>query len=145
MAHEQLFHVGVKALITNAEGNILVLKTVPLHGAGPHWDIPGGRIQTGQTADETLRREVAEETGVREVRDISFFTAVISPMGIPVPDIGTVSLLLMIYKATVPDSAVVTLSEEHTSYDWVAPDEAAVRLRFKYPADFTRQLTDGKA
>jgi hypothetical protein len=44
MASEKLFHVGVKALIVNSEGKILVMKTVAWYGAIAHWDIPGGRI-----------------------------------------------------------------------------------------------------
>ena len=63
MAHEKLFYVGVKAMITNAAGQMLVMKT----GEGPnevHWDIPGGRMEEQEAPLDTLRREVREETGI---------------------------------------------------------------------------------
>jgi hypothetical protein len=47
MANEKLFYIGVKGLIENKEGRILLLKAdVSKHRKNrePYWDIPGGRI-----------------------------------------------------------------------------------------------------
>ena len=140
MAKEKLFHIGVKALITNGHDKILVLRTIPFQNAAVHWDIPGGRIKEGDTVDETLRREVMEETGVLHITQIEFVTAVVSNIAIPVPGLGNVGLLLMIYTAHIPGDAAITLSEEHTTYEWVDHAEAAERLRYKYPDTFTALL-----
>ncbi len=143
MAHEKLFHIGVKTLMTNASGKVLVLKTIPLSGTEPHWDIPGGRIQEGQDSETTLRREVAEETGITVTAQPVFYTAVISNIEIPVAEVGRVGLLLMIYTVGVNDTTKIVLSSEHTAYEWVDAAEAAERLNYKYPKSFTALLRAG--
>ncbi|MBI2592256.1 NUDIX hydrolase [Candidatus Saccharibacteria bacterium] len=109
MANEKLFQVGVKALITNDEGEILVLDSGDWHlkHQKRHWDIPGGRIQEGYSALDTMRREVAEETGIKQIINPKFFTAVISNFkDIPL-DGRTVGLVLMIYKIKIPESSKI--------------------------------------
>ena len=41
----------------------------PLKG---YWSIPGGLVETGETLDEAVRREVLEETGLR-VKPVEMF------------------------------------------------------------------------
>jgi 8-oxo-dGTP pyrophosphatase MutT (NUDIX family) len=142
MAKEKLFQIGVKALITNKDGNILLLDSGKWHlkHQKRHWDIPGGRIQEDHSVMGTLRREIEEETGIREIKSPEFFTAVVSNFkDIPVGD-RLVGLALMIYKVEVPPESRITLSQEHSGYEWVEPKEAAKRLSYKYPPEFTNQL-----
>jgi 8-oxo-dGTP pyrophosphatase MutT (NUDIX family) len=142
MAEEKLFQVGVKALITSKKGNILVLFSGDWHlkNQTEHWDIPGGRIQEGQTALQTLRREVEEETGIKEISKIEPFSGVISNFkDIPVGE-HNVGLALIIYKVGIPDSSEVILSPEHSNYEWVGAKEAARRLAYKYPQEFTTAI-----
>ncbi len=141
MTKEKLFHVGVKALIENNQGEVLLLKA-PAWEKGnieAHWDIPGGRIQEGQTADAALNREIKEETGVKKVEYSEFFTAIISNHQIPYKDI-MFGLVLMVYKVKIPKNSKIKLSEEHTDYEWVSKKEAAKRLSYKYPPQFTNLL-----
>lgn len=79
---EDKFHLGIKALIRNSSGRILLLKVNKEKLKGfqgePYWDIPGGRIQKGSTVDETLIREVEEEIGAKEIKNIKPFSMVLS-------------------------------------------------------------------
>ena len=143
MASEKLFHVGVKALIVNEDDNVLVLNVNTTNfkeDKTPHWDIPGGRIQEGQTAIETLQREVLEETGIDQIDKAEYLTGVISNIEIPVSDELRVGLVLVVYKVVVPPNSTIVLSKEHTGYEWVSRAEAAERLRYKYPEEFTKAL-----
>ena len=61
---QALFEVSVKALVYDKEGRLLFAKDT--NGI---WDLPGGRIDTHETTEQCLRREVREELGV-EIRKI---------------------------------------------------------------------------
>lgn len=143
MAKEKLFQVGVKGLIENKSGQILLFKAdVSQHRiqTTAYWDIPGGRIQEGHSALMTLRREIAEEAGITKIIEPTFFSAVISNHEIPLADGKRSGLLLMIYKVKIPAKTKITLSDEHTGVEWVDKKEAAKRLAHKYPPEFTNLL-----
>ncbi len=142
MAKEKLFQVGVKALITDSNGKILLLDSGDWHlkNQTRHWDIPGGRIKEGHSLLETLQREVEEETGVKKIVDNQFLTAVVSNFkDVPINE-HMVGLILMIYKVKIPPGSEIILSEEHSGYEWVSKKEAAKRLAYKYPKQFTNLL-----
>jgi ADP-ribose pyrophosphatase YjhB (NUDIX family) len=48
------------ALVTDPEGRVLIVK--PTYK--PRWEVPGGCIETGETARQACRRELAEELGL---------------------------------------------------------------------------------
>lgn len=57
------FHLGVYAIVLN-KGSILLIKK----GRGPYTgklDLPGGKPEHGETPEQTLVREVQEETGIK--------------------------------------------------------------------------------
>jgi 8-oxo-dGTP diphosphatase len=142
MSREKLFYIGIKGLIENKKGEILLLKAdVTDHRkvTEPYWDIPGGRIEEGHSVVDTLKREIKEETGVAQVLSQEFFTAVVSNHEIPTDD-KLLGLTLMIYKVKITEGSEIKLSPEHTAYEWVDKEEAAKRLGHKYPAEFTDRL-----
>jgi len=143
VAKEKFFQVGVKGLIENKSGQILLFKAdISNHRAQTvaYWDIPGGRIQEGHNALTTLKREISEEAGITKISNINFFSAVISKHEIPIGNGKKTGLLLMIYRVSVPEKTKITLSEEHTGVEWVDKKEAAKRLANKYPLEFTKLL-----
>lgn len=145
MDKHKKFHVGVKALIINSEGKILLLQVnvdkLKNKDLGAYWDIPGGRIEQRGDVEETLKREMFEETGVQEVEVFSFFHASIANIEIPTED-GIVGLALFIYKVKVKDEIEIKISDEHIKYKWFTPKDAAELLKVKYPNDFTDRLLE---
>jgi len=54
MPEDMLFYVGVKSIIRNTQGQVLLLKISQPDRAGHYWDLPGGRIKKGESAKEAL-------------------------------------------------------------------------------------------
>ncbi|MCM3626762.1 NUDIX hydrolase [Paenibacillus glycanilyticus] len=53
--------VGAAAVIMDSEGRILLVK----HNYGKYnWEVPGGLSELNESAEETAKREVFEETGL---------------------------------------------------------------------------------
>ncbi len=142
---EDNFHLGIKALIRNSTGQILLLKVNKEKLKGfqgeAYWDIPGGRIQKGQTIEETLIREVEEEIGVVEVKNIKPFSMVLSKIRIPQGE-DSVGLILGAYTCEIPDNSEIKLSEEHIEANWFSSDEASKLLEVKYSVEFTEKIKE---
>jgi len=64
--------LNANAIITNKEGNVLIikLKTGPFAGG---LCIPGGGIHPGELSRDTIKREIMEETGIRVIGNITPF------------------------------------------------------------------------
>jgi 8-oxo-dGTP pyrophosphatase MutT (NUDIX family) len=134
---EQLFQIGIKGLIHNQKGQLLLLK-IPAWGGNPdYWDLPGGRMEPGETFEQTLRRELKEEIGIDYTGQPKHLATVLSHITIPVGD-TRVPLVLMAYEIDVPDGTEIVLGpiEPEEAFDWVAPQQAAEALQRKYPQDF---------
>ncbi len=143
--NEDLFQLGIKALITNAKGKILLLKVNPEKlknfSGKPYYDIPGGRIQRGSTVEETLSREVLEETGITKIKSWKPFAMTLANIRIPYGNTDT-GLILSVYVCEIDNSAKIVLSDEHTEYNWFDPKEAGKLLEVKYPKEFTKKITE---
>ena len=51
---------GVRAVVINAAGEILLLR----HTYAPGWQLPGGGVEVGETAEYALARELGEEAAI---------------------------------------------------------------------------------
>lgn len=53
---------GVRAVVIAPDGAVLLVR----HRAGPHaWVLPGGGVETGESASHAAAREISEEAGVQ--------------------------------------------------------------------------------
>lgn len=142
---EDTFHLGIKALIRNSEGNFLLLQVnlaeLKKHTGDAYWDIPGGRVQKGDSIEQTLQREVLEETGIKTIKAHTVLSTVVSNIRIPVGD-SDVGLILQVFICDVEDNALqdIILSKEHQAYNWFTLAEVTEKLAVKYPLEFLRAL-----
>ncbi len=100
------------ALIVNQAGQLLLLKRAPGIQRWPgKWGIAGGGIEAGETPEQGLRREFAEELGpdirLRNLRGPETLRA-IGGYG------GFIHLWHMLWLG-----GEIRLSSEHTEYAWV--------------------------
>jgi len=112
-----VLQVGVKVLLKDSEGKILILKrSEEKYGkTNGSWDIPGGRIDPGSELIVNLKREIEEETKLKIVSE----PRLIAAQDIMPPERHIVRLT---YTAHTEGEPVLDLSES-TDYRWVTFDE----------------------
>lgn len=130
---EAVFQVGIKALIRNASGDILL--TREMNHDTVWWDIPGGRMDEGETMQNALIRELAEEVSLTVSFSIEHFMTVLSNKRIPAPE-RDYGLMLVVYVVAPNEDQELTANEQNREIAWVNPKEATLHLADKYPADF---------
>jgi len=133
MAKDDTFHLGVKALLRDPEGKILLLglSDLPpgLDAREAYWDLPGGRVQRGEGLESALRREVEEETGLHLETTGPLVGATRTDFRFKLGDDADIGLILFAYLVQLPDRPEVILSSEHSEAWWATPDEAGRALR----------------
>jgi 8-oxo-dGTP diphosphatase len=55
----------VAAALVNRRGDVLIAQRPPGKWQAGRWEFPGGKIEPGETGEQAVRRELAEELGVR--------------------------------------------------------------------------------
>lgn len=135
---EDLFQLGIKAIIQNQEGEILLLHHRPKKNIPDYWDIPGGRIEEGSTIEETLRREITEETGITQLTMVQMLGATVSNRRIALKN-NSVGLILFVYLCLAKISDI-KISEEFTEVGWFKPSKIIEPLKTKYPVEFIKEI-----
>jgi 8-oxo-dGTP diphosphatase len=105
--------VKVTAGILLRDGRVLIARRKPGAHMGGKWEFPGGKIEQGETPEQSLIRELQEELDLR-VRVGELLCCV------PYEGDG-VSLELMVYQ--VQDFEGTPVLREHQELRWVAPRE----------------------
>lgn len=137
---EDCFHLGAKALIHNGKGQFLVLELNPevCRNRKNLWDLPGGRIQRDEKLEDALKREVWEETGLKNLTEIKPFIMALSSIRLPLPEMN-VGLIYAAYLCEWSGDEEVKLSHEHLQFRWCDPQEAA-QLLSTYPIEITEKI-----
>lgn len=124
------FFVAAHALVQK-DGKFLVTKRKMTDGYMPGlWDLPGGTVEAGETVEDAVVREVAEETGLRiMVHGPRAVYTVRSSL----PARQNVNIT---YDCTWVSGAVVLA--EHDEFRWVTLAEAATLPCIHFLEDFLR-------
>lgn len=104
--------ISQKAALFGPDGDVLLLDT------GETWEFPGGRLGADERAEDGLRREVREETGI----DPTVGWPVYAASWRNADDDGRFAV---VYCCETPGTDV-DLSDEHVDYEWVDPVTAAL-------------------
>lgn len=99
-----------------------------LHYPAGHWDFPKGNIEKGENPIDTARREIFEETGLRDIKFIEGFKRKIEyyyrKKNVTVHK-------EVIYYLAKSRTKNVRLSWEHKGYTWLPFEEAVRKATYK--------------
>jgi len=106
--------LGQKAFIINANKEILILKRQNSEVYNDLWDVPGGKLEEGNTLLEALIREIREETGLKLEKII----AVLSTAKFQGQAADKPIIFRNIYLVKAEGNVII--SNEHAEYRWVS-------------------------
>ena len=92
----------------------------------PYWGLIAGTVELNETLEQALRREVAEETGLKVARFALFGTFSDPSRIVAYADGAVVQPVTLAYKVVVDDVGPLQLSDESRAFAWFAPTEIPV-------------------
>lgn len=127
---EKKMVVIVKGLIIY-NGEILLLKRSSHNKfGGGEWELAGGKLKNGEELEESLIREIEEETGLKVIPEKILYATTINDD----PD----RQLIFLHYLCSTDNDEVTLSNEHTDFYWANQEDAKKLLRQNILQDFEK-------
>ncbi|MGC9516720.1 MAG: NUDIX hydrolase [Methanomicrobiales archaeon] len=110
----RIFGLAVRVIITDDEGKILIIKRSSHSKTNPgKWELPGGKVDQGESFDQALLREVYEETGLKISLD--------HVVGVSEQNLHIIRAVHIIMAGKVTGGEL-NLSSEHDGYAWVYID-----------------------
>jgi 8-oxo-dGTP diphosphatase len=107
--------ISGRALLFDRNGALLMLKRAANSKSNPgKWELPGGKPNKGESFEESLRREVREETGF----EINIYQSV----GTADQEVSGYHVVHVILIATIR-SGGLCISHEHSEFRWVKLSE----------------------
>ena len=114
----RLRRAATTAVIFDSQGRILLEQ----RSDNGKWALPGGIMEVGERADETIVREVKEETGydVKVIRLIGIYSDP-ALTTITYPEGDTVAYVSLLFECTVIGGERA-VSDESIAVEWFSPD-----------------------
>ena len=107
---EYVFGLAVRAIITDEEGKILIIKRASDSKTNPgKWELPGGKVDQGESFDKALLREVYEETNLKITLD--------NVVGASQQNLPLIRAVHIIMSGKIVEGEL-NLSSEHEGYAW---------------------------
>ena len=107
----------VRLIIPDQSGKVLILRRSKKSTyATGEWNLPGGKVDYGRTAEEDVRKELMEETALECASTRFLFYQDSLPL-----KPGGMHCINLYFECAVRGS--IRLNEESSQYAWVGPDD----------------------
>jgi len=110
-----------------------------LHYASGHWGFVKGNIEKNESAEDTARRELQEETGITSAFFVKDFTEKEEYF---YKKEGKTVHKEVVYLLAETQEKLVKLSDEHIGYKWLPFEEAMHVLTFSQSKDILKKAHD---
>jgi 8-oxo-dGTP diphosphatase len=110
--------IRVTAAVLVKEGRVLIARRSPGRARGGSWELPGGKIENGESPEACLARELREELGIE--------AKIGECLGSHCHAYPEIEIELMAYWATHLSGEIVL--RDHDAVRWVTPAEL-----YRYP------------
>ena len=107
---------SVRAIIRDGEGRVLILKRAATAHAEGAWCLPGGKVDYGDSVEQSVRREVLEETKLTCTSTRFLFYQDSPPL-----EPGGMHCINLYF--TCDTSGEVALNSESSEAAWIGRDE----------------------
>lgn len=120
-----------------------------LHYPSGHWEFAKGHIEEKENFEKTIRREVQEETGIKDLKIIPgfkeyikyFFKKTYNLKGEAKKRAPWVFKLVVFFLAETK-TAEVKISQEHKNFLWLPYQQALKRLTYKNAKELLKKAHD---
>lgn len=123
-----MFPVSIKGVLQSPEGLVVLMLN-----ERDEWELPGGRIELGETAPQCLAREIAEEMAV----EVSVGEPLDSYLFEVIPG---KHVFISTYRCQLLGGFVPTVSHEHKEIGLFAPGRLPENLPVGYRLSITKAL-----
>lgn len=106
----------VRAIITDEQHRVLLLRREESIKGGGQWCLPGGKVDYGQLVEEAVIREIQEETQLKCLRAEFLFYQDSPPLS---P--GGMHCINFVFQCSVEGDVV--LNNESIDYAWIVPNQ----------------------
>jgi 8-oxo-dGTP pyrophosphatase MutT (NUDIX family) len=114
------------AIIFRKEGR--EIKYLVLMRNPKYWDLPKGNIEKGEKEEETVKREVFEETGLKDIRIMPGFKESEHYFYRLEGELVSKDVVFFLAETETED---VKISKEHEGYEWFTFDDAMKKVKSK--------------
>ncbi len=104
-----------------------------------YWDFPKGHIEKGEKLGDTVKREIEEETGLKDIKFIEGFKRWIKYF---FRWEGKNILKFVTFYLAETKEKEVKISGEHVGYRWLSYGEALKQLTFKNAKEIIKKAND---
>lgn len=109
--------VAIRVFATDAQNRVLLLRRANSEYGEGQWCLPGGKLDYGDTPENTVTKELGEETGLG-AKEVEFLFYQNSPPLQP----GKMHCVNLYFKCTAVGA--VTLNQESSAFVWVTLEQA---------------------